>query len=243
MPKGEWIYAQSIQTLPFPSWMFVGITDNLTAQIDLLPWIFGAFSELKKPIPSINFRYQVYKQKGILPSIGFETMFIHFWDTLLRFETPELTVWEKGSYFHFKTAYSYKIGQNFFINLSLGVDFIGELTMQNNKSIDSINKTFLQSWNPNYALGFDYRPSPWISYHLGYSYGSTLTYLENVPRKHQLNYGFRIAPFYKNKRSLLKNFRVELLAINAFFSDIEAKQVFPLPVFPYFYWQWNRNKK
>ena len=30
--KGEWIYAQSIQTLPFPSWTFVGVTDNLTAQ-------------------------------------------------------------------------------------------------------------------------------------------------------------------------------------------------------------------
>ena len=28
LKKGEWIYNQSIQTLPFPSWAFVGIKDN-----------------------------------------------------------------------------------------------------------------------------------------------------------------------------------------------------------------------
>jgi hypothetical protein len=155
-------------------------------------------------------------------------MFVHFRDTLLRFETSELTVLEKDSYFHFKTNFSY----------NLGMDYIGELILQNNSTPDSIKKIFRKSWNPNFAVGFDYRPSPWVSYHLGYSYGSTLTFLENVPRKHQFNYGFRLAPFYKNKRGILKNFRVELLAINAFFPDIEAKQVFPFPVFPYLYWQW-----
>ncbi|MCH2233587.1 MAG: hypothetical protein MK078_04980 [Crocinitomicaceae bacterium] len=31
LKKGEWIYAQSMQTLPFPSWAFYGITDKLTA--------------------------------------------------------------------------------------------------------------------------------------------------------------------------------------------------------------------
>ena len=40
LEKGEWLYAQSLQTLPFPSWAFVGITDKLTAQIDFLPWLF-----------------------------------------------------------------------------------------------------------------------------------------------------------------------------------------------------------
>ena len=94
LKKGEWIYAQSVQTLPFPSWAFWGITDNLTAQIDLLPWIFGAFSDLKKPIPSLNLRYRFNEQKGLIPTIGVEAMFVHFWDTLQRFETPTLTIWK-----------------------------------------------------------------------------------------------------------------------------------------------------
>lgn len=243
LKKGEWIYGQSIQTLPFPSWGFVGITDNLTAQIDLLPWIYGAFSELKKPIPSLNFRYRFNEQKGAVPTIGVEAMFVHFWDTLQRFETPTLTVWENGSYFHFKPSFSYKIKNEWYINVSAGLDYIGELIMQNNDSLNFNVKTFNKKWNPNFCLGVDYRPSKWISYHVGYNYGSTLTYLENVPRKHQLTYGFRVAPFYKNRFGILRCLRIELHAINSFFPDIGAKQVFPLPVFPYFYWQWKMGSK
>ena len=243
LKKGEWIYAQSVQTLPFPSWGFVGITDKLTAQIDLLPWLYGAFSELKKPIPSLNCRYRFNEQNGFVPTIGVEAMFVHFWDTLQRFETPTLTVWENGSYFHFKPSIGYVIDDQWNINLSAGVDYIGELIMQNNDSANFNVQTFNKSWNPNFSLGVDYRPSKWISYHLGYSYGSTLTYLENVPRKHQLTYGFRVAPFYKNRFGILRCMRVELLAINSFFPDIRAKKVFPFPVFPYFYWQWTVKKK
>ena len=158
-------------------------------------------------------------------------MFVHFWDTLQRFETSSITMWENGSYFHFKPSIGYQIKDKWDVNLSVGVDYIGELIMKNNDSLNSQTKNFTNSWNPNFSIGIDYRPSNWISYHLGYTYGSTLTYLENVPRKHQLTYGFRIAPFYKNKFGLLRNMRIELLAINGFFPDINAKQIFPVPVF------------
>ena len=170
-------------------------------------------------------------------------MFVHFWDTIQRFETPTLTVWENGSYFHFKPSIGYNIKNEFYVNASVGIDYIGELILQNNDSLNFISKSFTKSWNPNFSLGFDFRPSKWISYHIGYTYGSTLTFLENVPRKHQITYGFRMAPFYKNKLSILRNLRIELLAINGFFPDIDAQQIFPLPVFPYFYWQWTRKKK
>lgn len=241
--KGEWIYAQSIQTLPFPSWAFYGITDQLTAQIDLLPWLYGAFSELKRPIPSVNLRYRFNEQKGALPTIGVEAMFVHFWDTLQRFETPSLSIWENGSYFHLKPTVGYVFKDKYYLNLSAGIDYIGELIMQNNDSLNFQSKTFQNSWNPNFSVGFDYRPSKWISAHIAYTYGSTLTFLENVPRKHQVTYGFRMAPFYKNRRGFLRNLRVELVAINGFFPDIEAQQIFPLPIFPYFYWQWTKTKK
>lgn len=241
LKKGEWVYAQSIQTLPFPSWAFVGITDKLTAQIDLLPWLFGSFSDLRRPIPSFNLRYRFNEQKGLVPTIGVEAMFVHFWDTLERFDTPTLTVWENGSYFHLKPSIGYSINNKIYINLSAGVDYIGELILQNNESENENSKTFTNSWNPNFSFGIDHRSSNWISYHIGYTYGSTLTFLENVPRKHQITYGFRMAPFYRNKYGILRNMRVELLAINGFFPDIDAQQIFPIPLFPYFYWQWKRE--
>ncbi|MDG1483455.1 MAG: hypothetical protein P8R54_27945 [Myxococcota bacterium] len=241
--KGEWIYAQSIQTLPFPSWTFVGVTDNLTAQIDLLPWVFGYFSELKKPIPSLNFRYRFNSQSGLVPTIAVEAMFVHFWDTFERFDTPSITMWEKGTYLHLKPVVGYRIKENWGINLSLGVDYIGELTMRNNDPNNPQSELFTNSWNPNLSIGLDYRPSNWISYHIGYTYGSTFTFLENIPRKQQLNYGFRMAPFYKNKAGVLRNMRIELVAINGYFADIDARQSLPIPVFPYFYWQWDRDKE
>ncbi|MEO0404955.1 MAG: hypothetical protein AAF193_08800, partial [Bacteroidota bacterium] len=109
LKKGEWIYAQSVQTLPFPSWAFYGITDDLTAQSDLLPWIFGAFSELKKPIPSVNLRYRFNQKDGLTPTIAVEAMYVHFWDTLQRFETENLIVWENGPYFHLKPVVGWNI--------------------------------------------------------------------------------------------------------------------------------------
>lgn len=243
LKKGEWVYAQSIQTLPFPSWAFVGITDRLTAQIDLLPWIYGLFSPLKKPIPSLNFRYRFTQQKGLLPTIAVEAMFVHFWDTLQRFDTPQLTMWQNGSYFHFKPVIGYQVGQHWNFNLSAGLDYTGQIIMRNNDSLNSQQTALNRTWNPNFSFGLDFRPSKWISFHAGYSYGPTLTYLENVPRKHQINYGFRVAPFYRNRYGILRHFRMELVAINAFFPDIAARQVFPLPIFPYLYWQWKPRKK
>ena len=243
LKKGEWIYAQSLQTLPFPSWAFVGVTDKLTAQIDLLPWVFGAFSDLRKPIPSLNFRYRFNSQNGRVPTIAVETMFVHFWDTFERFKTPSITISEKGSYFHFKPILGYRVANNWGINTSIGFDYIFELNMQNNDSQNFQTKTFTNSWNPNFSIGFDYRPSNWISYHIGYTYGSTMTYLENIPRKQQLNYGFRVAPLYKHRFGILRNMRIELVAINGYFADIDAKQSLPIPIFPYFYWQWDKDKE
>lgn len=240
LKKGEWIYAQSIQTLPFPSWAFVGITDKLTAQIDLLPWLFGPFTTLKKPIPSFNFRYRFNEVTLGKPTFAVEAMFVHFWDTLQRFETPTMTVWENGSYFHLKPVVGFQTKKNLYFNISLGIDYMKELILQNNDAINFQKKTFTNKWTPNFSFGLDWRPSKWISYHAGVSYGSTLTYLENVPRKIQVNYGFRVAPFYKAKWGLFRCLRIEFVAINGFFPDIGAKQIFPIPVFPYLYWQWKK---
>lgn len=241
LPKGEWIYGQSLQTLPFPSWMFYGITDKLTTQIDLLPWIGGLVTELKKPIPSFNLRYQFIEQHGAVPTIAFEAMFIYFWDTLDRFETVSTHVWENGAYWHFKPVMSYQIGDNWFVHASLGADYIGTLIMQSTDTAHLETKSFTKSWNPNGAVGVDFRPSPFISYHIAYNYGATLTFLENVPRKSMFTYGFRIAPFYQNRFGILRSLRIELLSINGYFPDLQTYQGIPVPIYPYIYWQWRRN--
>ena len=235
LKEGEWIYAQSLVTIPIPSWAFVGITDNLTAELDFAPWLYGSFTELEKPIPSFNFRYKFFDQYGILPTFAVEVMYVYFWDTLKRYETSNVAVWQKGAYYHIKPVIGYRVG-DWGINISVGSDYIGEQITKN--VITSANKTISNEWNTNYSIGIDYRPSDWISYHIGYSQGATFTFLENTTGKTQLDYGMRIAPFIGSSSGFWSSFRIELVAINAYFADVDALESFSLPIYPYFYWQW-----
>ncbi len=237
--RGEWFYAQSLQTLPGPGWAFVGVTDRLTVQLDFTPLVGGLFFKPHYPIPSLSARYKIATQKQLLPTISVEGQFFHLWDTLSRFDVKEHTLYQNGSYFHLKTAWGYRWGP-LCVNGAVGVDYMSEMWWAQG---DTMTARLVPNLNPNFSLSVGWRKRPWISYHVALSYGATLTYFENVPRKIQLNYGMRIAPFYQNKWRFLRNMRIELVAINAWFPDIGQYASIPLPIYPLFYWQWERRKK
>jgi hypothetical protein len=234
--QNEFIYAQSIQTLPFPSWGFWGVTDNLTVQLDFLPWIFGVFSELGKPIPSLNARYQFIAQDGWLPAIGLEAMFVYFWEGLDRFATSNISVRQAGAYSHVKPVIGYEIGERLLLALSVGVDYTEHTEFTN--VVTGAKAALNQSLTPNGSASISFRASRWASLHAAYTYGATLTYLENVPVKHQVTYGARLAPFLWIDLGFFNTMRIELTAINSYFPAVDAWESFPLPIFPYFYWQW-----
>lgn len=238
LDRNELIYAQSIQTLPFPSWGFLGLTENLTVQLDFLPWIFGFFSEVGKPIPSLNARYRFNQQRAWVPTIGLEAMFVYFWEGLDRFSTAAISVRQAGAYAHLKPVIGYRFGDRVALNLSIGLDYTESTRFTNVRTGEQSNLT--NSLTPNASVSFGYRAARWASVHVAYSYGATLTYLENVPAKHQLTYGARIAPFLWIDLGILNAMRVEFTAINAWFPAVDAQELFPLPVFPYLYWQWKR---
>lgn len=237
--KGECFYAQSLQTFPGPGWAFVGVTESLTLQLDFTPLIGGLFLKPHYPIPSISARYKVMEQKKTRPAMSVEAQFFHLWDTLKRFDIKDYTLYQKGSYFHLKTMYGYKFG-SFYINGSLGFDYMNNMWwVRDQFSAYNLSRKI----NPNFSFGMSWRASHWISYHLAFTYGSTLTYFENVPRKLQFNYGMRVALFYKNKWRILRNMRVELISINSWFRDIGEYSGIPLPVYPLFYWQWQGKNR
>ncbi len=239
LEKGEWFYAQSLQTLPAPGWAFIGLTERLTLQLDFTPLLGGIFFEPHYPIPSASMRYQIGKQKKILPALGLEVQFFHLWDTLKRFDVQDYTLYQRGTYFHLKTTYGYRFNA-FHVDGSIGLDYANDTWWNKDGTMVSRPASKI---NPNFSFGMSWRASKWISYHLAFTYGSTLTYFENVPRKTQFNYGMRMAPFYKNRRRILRNMRIELVSINAWFPDIGAYSGIPLPIYPLFYWQWQRRKE
>ena len=235
---GEFVYCQSPFTLPLPSWAWWGITDDITAEIDLLPLIGGLFQEPHLPVPSFNFRFKIIEQRKLRPAMAFETMYQHLWNTVTQSDQPNAVVKRKGNSWYNHLNFSWKINTKLYMHLSVGVTYVENLYFSNNKTEDLIEKFYPKLWSPDFNISIDYRVKPWLSLHATGSYGTTFVYLDNIPRKGQISYGFRIAPFYKSKWGILRTFRAEIIGFYIYLPDINESIESIVPIFPYFYWQW-----
>jgi len=244
LKKNEFVYNQSPFTLPLPSWAWWGITDRITMEIDLLPLIGGLFQKPHLPVPSLNFRFKLIEQKKYRPTIAFETMYQHLWNEVTQSDQPNAIVKRIGNSWYNRFNFSWRIKQKLHIHFSLGATYVENLFFSNNDTLNLIEKFYPKSFTPDFNLSIDYRMKPWISLNATSSYGSTFVYLDNIPHKKQLSYGFRIAPFYKNKHGFLRNFRAEFIGYYIYLPDIKESIESIVPIFPYLYWQWTiQNKK
>lgn len=238
LEKGEFVYNQSPFTLPLPSWAWWGITDNITAEIDLLPLLGGLFTSPNLPVPSFNFRFKLADQKGWRPALAFETMYQHLWKEVAQSEQDNLYVSRKGNSWYNHLNMSWKLGSRTHIHFSFGATYTENVFYSNRDTTNLKEAFYPAAWTPDANISIDYRARPWVSLHATISHGTTFIYLDNIPRKQQLSYGYRIAPFYKNKYSFLRNFRAEFIGFYMYFSNVQEGISSVLPVFPYFYWQW-----
>ena len=243
LKKGEFVYNQSPFTLPLPSWAWWGITDNITAEIDLLPLVGGLFQEPHLPVPSFNFRFKLINQHKLIPTIAFETMYQHLWNEAIQSNQPNAIVSRKGNSWYNHLNLSWRINPKLYTHLSIGTTYAENLYFSNNDSLNLVEKFYPKSFTPDFNLSIDYRTKPWISFHATGAYGTTFVYLDNVPRKQQISYGFRTAPFYKNKRKFLRTLRAEFIGYYIYLPDINQSIKSVLPIFPYFYWQWTIKRK
>jgi hypothetical protein len=244
LKKREWIYGQSPTSLPFPSWAMVGLTDNVTMVLDLLPFFFGFITPSRLPMPSTNIRIKLSEQKKFKPASALEVMAFHLWDTIKRYDDKDLLVKMKGTGAYAKLNNSLEIRRNLYLHTSLGGVYQKDLWMSNKDTINPKSIYYNGKVTFDYSLGIDWRPYKRISFYATYAHGSTFTYVENIPHKRQFNYGFRLAPFYKNKYAFLRNMRVEMVALFVSFPDINVKKDLKLPIYGYVYWQWIcKNKK
>ncbi len=243
LKKGEIVYNQSPFTFPLPSWAWWGITDNITAEIDLLPLIGGLFQEPHLPVPSFNFRFKLINQKKLIPTLALETMYQHLWKEITQSDQPNAIVKRKGNSWYNHLNFSWKINPKLYTHLSIGATYVENLYISNNDSLKLIEQFYPKSFTPDFNISFDYRWKRWISLHATGSHGTTFVYLDNIPKKQQISYGFRIAPFYKNKRGFLRTFRAEFIGYYIYLPDINESIESIIPIFPYFYWQWTFKGK
>ncbi len=244
LKKNEVVYNQSPFTLPLPSWAWWGITDRLTAEIDLLPLVGGLFVDPHIPVPSFNFRYKLKDQNGWKPTMALEIMYQHLWNPQNQLDQEGISIDRNSGnsgFFHFNSSWYNQKKLRF--HFSAGFTYTENLNISYVDSTVSDVNFFKNTFNPDVSLSLDYRTAPWISLHFTTSYGSTFVYLDNIPRKYQISYGFRIAPFYKSRFGFFRTFRAEFAAFYFYFADINKSVASLVPIFPYLYWQWTFGKK
>ena len=231
--KGEWILSQPPTLLP--GYMFWGVTDNITLELDLTAWFIG--------IPDANIRIGIFKSNNF--QIASETMLIYIPDKIddLDSDKEHLLFQRNGISGYSRINADWYFSKNSYLNISAGISYSEFLRIENINRSEFSGSSFENYLEPAVSVGIDLRLLPWLSFHSTGYYGETFVYFENHPRKYQFTYGFRIAPFYKNKFGILRTFRIELASITAHFPDAKETYSLAIPVYPYIYWQWDWSKK
>jgi len=225
--KGKWGYNQALT--PYPSWMWWGITNRITAELDFEAWLGG--------VPSFNFRIGIIKQRNWMPSLAFETMFQYIKNELDQFHNLDyLKINRQGANWYNHLNMSWKIGKKWHIHVSGGVTYADSISISNGDSLNYIENSFSQLVSPDFSIGLGWRMKSWITLHSSCSYGSTFLYADNIARKQQFTIATRIAPFINSKKGFFNSFRFEVAMIYANFDDAEISFTGPIG---FIYWQWD----
>jgi len=237
---GEIIYNQSVASLPLPSWAMVGVTDWLTVNVDFVSILGGLAIEPHYPLPSINMRFRLAEADGLLPDLAFEAMYFRLWEPFEDQLDPKNTVRleRDGATAFARVNATWPLSAHARVHASTGLTWTEYIRIENRNREVLRGRTIRNGFNPDASLAFDWRPLPWMSLHISASYGSTFVYLDLVPRKAEIAYGARFAPFYLARGGFLRALRVEAAAFAMYFRDAEEWLFLPVPVYPVLYWQW-----
>ncbi|MBI3136368.1 MAG: hypothetical protein HYZ14_16960 [Bacteroidetes bacterium] len=245
LKKNEFVYYQPLLFIenPSPIWFSWGITNKLTAEVDLSAIIHGVSEEQPRFLPVINLRYKFRDQQQWVPAIAAETMFEHLgwgWNSYGGNFAPTPLTSHNRIGWSARVNMGWALRKKFNIHTSLGASYTEELFMAD----DSGNVTsFYRTVNPDFSATADWRPLPWLSTHLSLSYGVTSLFVDHIPRKYQVAYSFRFAPFHKRKWGILRTFRVELGAFYCYFPDTQRDFQVMVPLITSVYWQWTCKKR
>jgi hypothetical protein len=234
---GELVYAQPLS--PFPGWGWIGVTDDITVEVDITPLLGGLFEEPHLPVPSCNVRWRFWNGGRSGASFALEAMGQYLWHPYKQEELDHLVVTREhlGGFVHVNA--SVPVGDRAWIHLSAGASYQRSYEVTNRDREVAFGQTFVDLVSPDASLGIDVRAHRRLSLHATGSYGSTFIYSDNEPRKWQLGYGMRVAPFLDSSVGFLHAMRLELVALVMYRPDARELAAIYLPIYPYVYWQWH----
>ncbi|KQC12621.1 MAG: hypothetical protein APR63_10515 [Desulfuromonas sp. SDB] len=225
--RNDFIYNLPVLSIS-PGWFWWGITDWITAEIDVEANLGG--------VPSVNFRIKLLKTEKY--NLAVETMFQYVpksieLDYFKEDDGTDLSIKRWGSSWYNNLNLSVGPFKHSYIHLSGGVAYQKHLEILNRS--DSTGISFDNFLFPHLSVGLDSRISSQVALLFSASYGLTFTYLDNVPRKLQAVVAIRWAPLPNNRVGLLRNMRTEISCIYMCFPDVDKSLFTPMA---YLYWQW-----
>ena len=134
--KKEVVFNQAPASFPIPSWAWIGITDKITAEIDLLPLIGGFFIKPNLPVPSFNFRFKLCEQKKLKPTLAYETMLQYLYVEYDQSSNPYFATWRQGGNTYQHLNASWKINKRFYIHSAVGFTYAHHVRLVNKDSIN-----------------------------------------------------------------------------------------------------------
>ena len=235
LAKNEVVYNQSPFTLPLPSWMWWGVTDRVTVEIDTLPLLGGLFIEPHLPVPTVNTRVGLVRGGADRIAVAVEGMVQHMWREHVQEDLETIRVIRRGTSVFARVNVSVPVHRRFRIHASAGATWAHSFRVENPAL--GLVRQHTDEISPDGSLSLDVRAAPWLSLHATGSYGTTFVYSDNQPHKWQLAYGFRIDPLRDSSWRVLRTLRVEFAALFMYRSSVKNRQILAVPVFPYLYWQ------
>jgi DNA-binding IclR family transcriptional regulator len=235
LPAGTVVYNQSPLTLPLPSWAWIGVTDWLTAEIDLLPLLGGFVIEPHVPVPSLNVRIRLLDGRTHRIGLALEVMGQHLWRSHDQ-ESGMLRVTRKGTTLWARVNASIPLARRLRAHLSAGATWAHSIEYAHTDEPGTVYQDLV---SPDASVAVDWRAHRRLSLHATGSYGTTFVYSDNQPRKWELAYGLRVAPFLDSGWRFARTFRVELAAIVTQYADLQTGYRLYVPLLPYMYWQFD----
>ena len=233
LPAGTVVYNQSPLSLPLPSWAWIGVTDWLTVEVDLLPLLGGFAIEPNLPVPSLDLRVRLLDGRTHRIGVALEAMGQHLWRSLDQ-ESGLLRVTRRGPTLWARVNASVPIAPRLRAHLSAGATWAHSIEYAR---MDEPGVAYQDLVSPDASVAVDWRAHRRLSVHATGSYGTTFVYSDNQPRKWELAYGVRIAPFLDSRWSLVRTLRIELAAIVTQYADLQTGYRLYVPLLPYVYWQ------
>lgn len=227
--KSEWSYNQPIGLTP--GWMWWGLSDRITTEIDIQSWLGG--------VPSINFRFALIPFRKSY-GLAYELMYQYLPKFINQFnEYNYMVAGRQGNHFYHHLNLSYSCLPKTFFHLSFGFSYTENLSIENSERDEFYGKKFIDLFSPDMSISIDYRLSGRTSFNFSSSYGNTFVYMDNIPRKIQCMLGTRYKPFVKIKYGILNTLHIEFALLYMNFPDAKENIISP---YGYIYWQWKRKK-